>query len=85
MKEINCPICSEPLSIRIAKGRKSNKAFIMLKCDKDGRHFRGFITDQNYVHEVLSSLRGRSKGSSDNNLDKDSTRVLTKDKGDGKY
>ena len=54
MKEINCPICSHPLSIRIARGRKSNKPFIMLKCDKDGRHFRGFITDQDYVSRVFN-------------------------------
>ena len=54
MNNINCPICSNPLSVRIATGRKSKKPFIMLKCDIDGRHFRGFITDQNYVKKVLS-------------------------------
>jgi hypothetical protein len=53
MKEIRCPICSNPFSVRLARGRKSNKPFIMLKCDKDGRHFRGFITEQNYVRRVL--------------------------------
>jgi hypothetical protein len=25
----------------------------MLKCNSDGRHFRGFITDQSYVKRVL--------------------------------
>ncbi|MFC1947961.1 hypothetical protein ACFLXY_08595 [Chloroflexota bacterium] len=54
MNSINCPICTNPLSVTIAKGRKSNKPFIMLKCDKDGRHFRGFITDQEYVKKVLN-------------------------------
>ena len=54
MKEINCPICTNMLSVRIARGRKSNKPFIMLKCDIDGRHFRGFITDQYYVNKVLN-------------------------------
>jgi hypothetical protein len=54
MKEIMCPICSDSLSISIAKGRKSNKLFIMLKCNRDGRHFRGFITDQEYVNKVLN-------------------------------
>lgn len=53
MITINCPICSNPLSIRVARGRKSNKPFIMLKCDKDGRHFRGFITDQPFVQSIL--------------------------------
>ena len=65
MKEINCPICSNTLSVRIAKGRKSNKLFIMLVCGKDGRHFRGFITDQIYVKKVLEeqSLQGTGIGS----------------------
>ena len=44
MNDIKCPICANPLSIRMAKGRKSNKLFIMLVCPLDGRHFRGFIT-----------------------------------------
>ena len=62
MKEINCPICSNPLSVRIARGRKSNKPFIMLKCDKDGRHFRGFITDQEYVNKVLKEPGTKGSG-----------------------
>jgi hypothetical protein len=53
MNNIGCPVCSNPLSITIAKGRKSLKPFIMLKCNTDGRHFRGFITDQAYVKRVL--------------------------------
>ena len=62
MKEINCPICSNPLSVKIARGRKSNKPFIMLKCDKDGRHFRGFITDQTYVKKVLNEQLSKGTG-----------------------
>ncbi len=54
MNDINCPICAKPLSVRMARGRKSNKPFIMLKCDVDGRHFRGFITDQGYINKVLN-------------------------------
>lgn len=54
MNTIGCPVCSKPLSVTVAKGRKSNKPFIMLKCDVDGRHFRGFITDQPYVKRVLA-------------------------------
>jgi hypothetical protein len=57
MKNINCPICSNALSIRMAKGRKSNKPFIMLVCPLDGRHFRGFITDQNYMNKVLAEYK----------------------------
>ncbi len=65
MKEINCPICSNTLSVKLAKGRKSNKLFIMLVCGKDGRHFRGFITDQTYVERVLGEqpLQGAGIGS----------------------
>ena len=53
MNEIKCPICSSVLSIRMAKGRKSNKPFIMLICPQDGRHFRGFITDQGFIRKIL--------------------------------
>jgi hypothetical protein len=53
MKEIKCPVCACDLSIRAARGRKSNKPFIMLVCAVDGRHFRGFITDQIYLKKVL--------------------------------
>ena len=54
MNDIKCPICSNPLSVRMAKGRKSNKPFIMLICPQDGRHFRGFITDQGFISKILS-------------------------------
>jgi hypothetical protein len=57
MKSINCPVCANPLSITVAKGRQSHKPFIMLKCDTDGRHFRGFITDQSYVKRVMDDVK----------------------------
>lgn len=64
MNNISCPICTNPLSVRVAKGRKSNKPFIMLVCKQDGRHFRGFITDQTYVKKVFEDqhLLGSGKG-----------------------
>ena len=68
MKEIGCPVCAKALSVRSAEGRKSGKPFIMLVCDKDPRHFRGFITDQEYIRSVLDrnakskSLRKTAKG-----------------------
>ena len=55
---IPCLICGETLTVRMARGRKSGKPFIMLVCSHDGRHFRGFITDQNYVAELLARLEG---------------------------
>ena len=62
MNTIGCPICSKPLSVTVAKGRKSNKPFIMLKCPVDGRHFRGFITDQAYVKQVIEKGNGTGMG-----------------------
>lgn len=53
MNDLKCPICGTTLAIRPAKGRKSNKPFVMLVCPRDGRHFRGFITDQDFVLKVI--------------------------------
>lgn len=54
MREILCPLCGTGLAVRAAKGRKSGKPFVMLVCPRNGRHFRGFITDQEYVKGVLA-------------------------------
>ena len=51
-----CIICSQPLTVRLAKGRKSQKPFVMLICSQDGRHFRAFVNYQPYVAEVLKRL-----------------------------
>jgi len=67
MNTIGCPVCSKPLSVTVAKGRKSNKPFIMLKCDVDGRHFRGFITDQDFVRRILQHHVNTSLPSNDKN------------------
>ena len=55
-----CPVCRQPLALRIARGRKSGKTFLMLLCAEDARHFRGFINDRAYVDGVLSRLEGRT-------------------------
>jgi hypothetical protein len=57
---IPCLICQQPLTLRLAKGRKSGKCFLMLVCPQDGRHFRGFINDQTYVRQVLARLEGHT-------------------------
>ena len=54
--EIPCLVCKEPLTLRLARGRKSGKPFLMLICDQDGRHFRAFINDQEYVSRILESV-----------------------------
>ncbi len=68
MNTIGCPVCSKPLTISIAKGRKSNKPFIMLKCGVDGRHFRGFITDQDFVRRILQNHANTSLTSNNKSI-----------------
>ncbi len=63
-QQVPCLICGTPLALRLAKGRKSGKPFIMLLCPQDGRHFRGFINDQTYVKEVLARLEGQTPAQS---------------------
>ena len=53
---IPCLVCGEQLTLRLAKGRKSQKIFLMLVCGRDGRHFRGFVNDREFVDQVLSRL-----------------------------
>ena len=57
---IACLVCKEPLTVRLARGRKSGKPFVMLVCAQDGRHFRAFINDQDYVAQVLKRVEGTS-------------------------
>ena len=51
-----CPVCGIPMAFQIARGRKSGKPFLMVKCLKDGRHFRGFVGDRDYVQRLLEGL-----------------------------
>ena len=57
MIDVKCPICAEPLRFSIASSRKAKrkKAFVMLVCPKDGRHFRGFISDQQWVGRLVEA------------------------------
>ena len=57
---VPCLICREPLSVRLVRGRKSGKPFVMMVCSQDGRHFRAFINDQAYVKSVVEGLEGIS-------------------------
>ena len=66
---IPCPVCGTTLILRPAQGRKSGKPFLMLVCPSDGRHFRTFINDQEYVRQVFNRLeendgRGSHSGKS---------------------
>ena len=55
-QSLECPVCGEALAWQIARGRKSGKPFLMLKCLRDGRHFRGFINHRAYVQAVVDKL-----------------------------
>lgn len=69
-----CLICQHPLSMRLAKGRKSGKVFVMLLCTIDARHFRGFINDRAYVDSVLARLEGHPPSlDSGSDVDDDTT------------
>ena len=56
-----CHVCHQPLTLRLAKGRKSGKPFLMLICGQDGRHFRSFFTDKKYVSAVLEGAEELGK------------------------
>ncbi len=51
---VACLVCGVTLTIRTARGRKSGKPFVMLICPDDGRHFRAFVSDQEFVKGVLN-------------------------------
>ena len=57
---VPCLVCGESLKVRLARGRKSGKPFLMLICPKDGRHFRAFVTDQHYMRGVLARLESQT-------------------------
>ena len=50
-----CLVCGTQLEVRVATGRKSGKPFLMVICPSDGRHFRGFVGDKDYVQRVADA------------------------------
>ena len=54
---IPCHVCQSPTNVRPARGRKSNKPFLSLICPVDGRHFRGFIGDQEFASKALDMAK----------------------------
>jgi predicted RNA-binding Zn-ribbon protein involved in translation (DUF1610 family) len=51
-QKLPCLVCGTQLAVRVARGRKSGKPFVMIICPRDGRHFRGFVGDREYVSRV---------------------------------
>ena len=56
MSGIACPVCGQPLAFSLATSKKAatKRVFIMLRCPRDGRHFRGFISHRPYVEQVVN-------------------------------
>ena len=60
MNEVRCPVCAVALKLTTARSRKAKipRTFLMLACPKDGRHFRGFISDGDFVQRTLDAAEG---------------------------
>ena len=54
MNSITCLVCGGPIDIKIGETRKSQKPCINMRCERDGRHFRAFITDREFVEKMMS-------------------------------
>ena len=76
-QSLQCPVCKDPMAFQIAKGRKSGKPFLMVKCLRDGRHFRGFVGDQDYVRKLLERLE---RGNGSETLIKSEENILVPEK-----
>ncbi len=57
---LRCHLCQESLSVRLARGRKSGKPFVMLVCPNDGRHMRAFVADADYVSNIVDRLEAKA-------------------------
>ena len=60
MNEVRCPVCAVALKLTTARSRKAKipRTFLMLACPEDGRHFRGFISDRDFVQRTLDAAEG---------------------------
>lgn len=56
--QLPCLVCGAPLQVRLARGTRSGKAFLLVICPTDGRHFRGFVGDQSFVQQVADAAGG---------------------------
>ena len=62
MTQISCVVCKGPVEVRSAQGRKSGTPFVMMKCTQDGRHFRAFIPDKDFVEKVIMAASRTGTG-----------------------
>ena len=52
---INCPVCGAGLKVNTCTS-KAGKVALVLVCPKDGRDFRAFINNREYIQGVFDSL-----------------------------
>ena len=52
---IRCPVCEAELKVTTSTS-KSGKVALVLACPRDGRDFRAFINNREYVRRVMDSL-----------------------------
>jgi len=52
---IRCPVCEAELKVTTSTS-KAGKVALVLVCPRNGRDFRAFINDQDYVRRVMDSL-----------------------------
>ena len=55
-----CPVCRAGLKMKLARSKRTGKPSIALSCPVDGKHFRAFIADKEYVSKVLEVLEAGS-------------------------
>lgn len=58
-----CLVCGEVLRLGLGRSQKSGKPFVTLRCRRDGRHYRAFIADPDFVRLVLARLEGQAPAS----------------------
>ena len=52
---ICCPVCGASLKVTTSTS-KAGKVALVLVCPRDGRDFRAFINNREYVRRVMDSL-----------------------------
>jgi hypothetical protein len=55
IRTICCPVCRSGLKVTTSKS-KAGKVALVLVCPRDGRDFRAFINNREYIQRVLDSV-----------------------------
>lgn len=53
---IRCPVCEAELKVTTSTS-KTGKVALVLACRRDGKDFRAFVNNRDYVRKVLDSLK----------------------------